>query len=371
MAILPLSWQYGNYTPDGTTPASSQGAAPAQPVNTDFSSKFNDMLAPYQDIAQKFNSPYAFLDKNSSFVGAHPRLAGMLDNGLLSAAMVPGPQGPEGVGGGISRALQGPLGASQFTRNRALQSAMLPYQMLEPRLKAEDTLAQIDLRNQQGQHQIGMDNFYKARVEHYNTMEDQGQQKIDLTEDLNNARIDKLGKDPVSGLRSGAGGFVGQMVAKANPKNAGESDDAYAGRLLNEYVNAQQKIAGGGAAARTRAEQADPHQYAANKDFLDKQFTIAKGALPKPAEDDATWHSKKENLFASIDNKDAYNDYVTSIANKRQQFNNNWSTYHKSGVWQKGVGFDEYIAHPEQYDTYSPSTPQGNAPPSGKVKAPF
>src|SRR5260221_3280298 len=113
------------------------------PWDTDFSKQLDTMLAPYREQATQFNSPYATMGQNSWLAQNHPHLGGIADNAFLTAAMTPGPQGPEGVGGGISRTFQGLLGAQQFRRDRALQAAMLPYQMLQPRLQAEHTMAQI------------------------------------------------------------------------------------------------------------------------------------------------------------------------------------------------------------------------------------
>jgi len=142
--------------------------------NQDFSSQLDTMLAPYQSAMQRLQQPYPMLGRMGGSLGQnHPLLAGALNQGLEAAAFTPGPQGPEGVGGGISRALQGVLGASQFDRQRMLQSAMLPYQMLQPRLQAEDTLAQIKERGQQG-------DYLAAHAKYLGEMTDLKGQDLDI-----------------------------------------------------------------------------------------------------------------------------------------------------------------------------------------------
>jgi hypothetical protein len=105
--------------------------------------QFNTMLAPYQAMAQRLNQPYPMLGGSGGVLARHPLLARTLNEGMLAGAFVPPPQGPEGAGAGISRALQGILGADQFERQRMIQTAMLPYQMMMPRLQAQDIMSQI------------------------------------------------------------------------------------------------------------------------------------------------------------------------------------------------------------------------------------
>jgi hypothetical protein len=116
---------------------------------SEYEARLQQMMSPYQDMANKvYGSPYAMIGKENGFLAQHlGSAAGPVDNALLAGAMTPEARGPEGVGGGISRALQGVLGANQYQRNRAMQAAMLPYQLIEPKLKALDTMAQIDQRS--------------------------------------------------------------------------------------------------------------------------------------------------------------------------------------------------------------------------------
>src|SRR5277367_707639 len=88
--------------------------------NSDYSGQLNEMLAPYQKMSQTLASPYATMSPDSWLAQNHPMAAGMLDNAFLNAAMTPGPRGPEGVGGGIARTMQGLVGAQQYRRQQAL-----------------------------------------------------------------------------------------------------------------------------------------------------------------------------------------------------------------------------------------------------------
>jgi hypothetical protein len=137
----------------------------------DYEARLQQMMSPYQDMANKvYGSPYAMIGKENGFLAQHlGSAAGPVDNALLAGAMTPEARGPEGVGGGISRALQGVLGANQYQRNRAMQAAMLPYQLMEPKLKALDTMAQIDQRgaamvraDAYSQHILDQENRWQA-----------------------------------------------------------------------------------------------------------------------------------------------------------------------------------------------------------------
>src|SRR6266850_6545816 len=137
--------------------------------NQDFSSQLDTMLAPYQSAMQRLQQPYPMLGRMGGSLGQnHPLLAGALNQGLEAAAFTPGPQGPEGVGGGISRALQGVLGASQFDRQRMMQSAMLPYQMLQPRLQAQKEIAETEM--------------WKSHAQRYNDQTDIQRQQLDINQ---------------------------------------------------------------------------------------------------------------------------------------------------------------------------------------------
>src|SRR5208282_575951 len=135
----------------------------------DYSSQLNSMLAPYQSAVQRLQTPYPMLGgTGGQFASDHPLLAGSLNRGMMNMAFTPGPQGPEGVGGGISRAMQGVLGANQYQRQQMLQSAMLPYQMLQPRLQAMDTMAQIGSRQSEIPYRHAMEQRAMAQSDLYN-----------------------------------------------------------------------------------------------------------------------------------------------------------------------------------------------------------
>src|SRR6266403_3394097 len=123
----------------GTMPSNRLQAPQSQQggYNQDFSGQLNDMLAPYQQMAQKMQSPYATMSPNSWLARNHPQAAGMLDNAFLTMGSIPSPQGPEGVGGGISRMMQGLMGARQYRGQRRRQNRMRPSQMRMPQLQAK------------------------------------------------------------------------------------------------------------------------------------------------------------------------------------------------------------------------------------------
>src|SRR5258708_25263521 len=137
----------------------------------DYREQLNQLVAPYQKAASEMYSPYATMGAHSWLAQNHPAIAGHLDNAFLAAAMTPEARGTEGVGGGISRTFQGVLGAQQYRRQQMMQQSMLPYQMLEPRLKAEDTMAQIGQRAGMTQHYKDEGDFYRGRLKHYEDIE--------------------------------------------------------------------------------------------------------------------------------------------------------------------------------------------------------
>src|ERR1700676_246409 len=136
----------------------------------DFSGQLNEMLAPYQQVAQKFSSPYATMNQNSWLAKNHPQVAGILDNAFLTAGMTPQAQGPEGAGGGIARTMQGLIGGQQFQRQRLMQQAMLPYQMMQPMLQAADTMSQIGERQAMVPFRIDQEKYMQSRDENYQSL---------------------------------------------------------------------------------------------------------------------------------------------------------------------------------------------------------
>src|SRR5690348_5666287 len=138
-----------------------------------FDSTYEDLIAPYQQEVDKLRSPYATMSANSWLAKKHPLVASYLDNAFLTAAMTPGPRGPEGAGGAISRTFQGLMGAQQFQHQKQLEDLMLPLQLAQSRLQAEHTLAQIN------QEQAYAD-YLKQHGQYLGQEADINQQKADI-----------------------------------------------------------------------------------------------------------------------------------------------------------------------------------------------
>src|SRR5258708_1348762 len=186
---------------------------------------FNTLIAPYQSAIQRLQTPYAVLGRGlptpqlPGFLQHIPRIGGFsqninerlqsaapgvnarLDNAFLAAGLTPGPQGPEGVGGGISRTFQGLIGANQFRMQRAMQMAMMPYQMMMPRLQAEDVLSQIGERREMVPYRKAMEERAMAQSDYYTRRAG----AMDQMKALTGSRVDDEGKewrdifDPIAG----------------------------------------------------------------------------------------------------------------------------------------------------------------------------
>jgi len=198
-----------------------QGQAP---WSGDYSARLNEMLAPYQQMAQQFQSPYATMRPNSWIAQNHPQLAQKLDNAFLTMGMTPDSQGPEGVGGGISRTMQGLIGAQQFHRQQMMQNAMLPYQMMMPQLQAQDMVAQMDARRatamrEQDYHEMITDRYGPAGLQaQRNAME---QQKIEAF--LNPSMLDHRRALAKAGLPANAD------ISNVHPEKLELYNQAYQG----------------------------------------------------------------------------------------------------------------------------------------------
>ena len=137
--------------------------AQQNPWQQDFTPQLGQILAPYQQLAQKISSPYATMPSNSWLGQNHPQAAGILDNAMLTMGMTPQAEHPEGAGGGIARTMQGLIGAQQYNRQRMVQQAMLPYQMAMGQLQAQDLASQIPMRySEAARNRAWMENITNA-----------------------------------------------------------------------------------------------------------------------------------------------------------------------------------------------------------------
>src|SRR5882757_5404584 len=121
--------------------------APSNVVRTLGMPNMDEQMGHYQDLDNRLISPYNIVGRNSWLAQNHPNIAGVVDRIGTVAALTPGPRGPEGVGGGISRTFEGLMGAGQLERQKAMQAATLPYQLMMPQLQMQNIQSEIAYRN--------------------------------------------------------------------------------------------------------------------------------------------------------------------------------------------------------------------------------
>lgn len=352
----------------------------------DYSGQLDQMLAPYRQQAAQLTSPYATMRPDSWLAQNHPAVAGRLDNAFLNAAMTPGAERPEGFGGGLSRTFQGLLGANQYRRQQAMMQAMLPYQMLEPRLKAEDTLAQIQQRGQQAQYERQRGEWYEKRI---------GQ--MDQSKALAGPpRTDDKGGnwdrifDPTTGrvrdFNAESQKFADELPANERPsflnerKKQAEGSKTEVERMVDREEQAQvlggkapfsaeqrnakimdysARMVGASTGARKGAEQ----PFEQTKSLVANERNRAYQSLPKPQNEIdflMNWGMSsrlKQQYGTKTD--EAYDKYTEGLKSDRQQLDKDLSAYERSKAPNKGVGFEEYKANPK---LYSDEQPASNAP---------
>jgi len=264
----------------------------------DFSAELDTMLSPYQSAVQKLQRPYPMLGGLGDRLGVnHPLLAGALDRGLMNVAFTPEPQGPEGAGGGISRALQGVLGASQYQRQQAMMAAMLPYQMLEPRLKAEDTLAQIAERRSEIPYRRAMGERAEAQSEYYTKRAAALDSARAVTGDKRVADDGTVWHgimDPEKGYRYQnpvTQKFADELPADQQPSFEQERKSASAARMNEDYTLAgiQRRMSQGDPAAT-----ADYHRYVAAQTGLAGGRAGAVKGADQPFVDEAAMIAREQ-----------------------------------------------------------------------------
>lgn len=344
--------------------------------NQDFSSQLQTMLAPYQSAVQKLQRPYPMLGGFGERLAAnHPLLASGLNEGMMAAAFTPGPSGPEGAGGGISRAMQGIVGADQYERQRAMMAAMLPYQMLEPRLKAEDTLAQINERRSMAPYRAAMEKRAESQSDYYDRRAEAMDSAKAVTGDKRVADDGTVWHgimDPVKGYRYQNPvnqKYADELPADQQPTFEEEKKSASAARLNENYTNAgiirrmaagdpsaqndynrsiamQSGIAGGRAGAVKTADQP----------FVDESAMIAREQktkyddLPltdpknKTMEDLASLPGMENDPMVSQYNQKKQ-AYQKQVASRNQEFEH----YASSTAPSQGVTRAEWSANKEKY----------------------
>jgi hypothetical protein len=368
----------------------------------DFSGQLNNMLAPYQQMAQRMNpqvaqqlqNPYATMKPNGWLQQNHPQIAGVLDNAFLTMGMTPAAQGPEGAGGGIARTMQGLIGAQQYNRQRMMQSAMLPYQMAQQGLGALDTISQIGERQAMVPFRQAQERRYDAQSDMYYNRMAQGDRSKALT---GPPQVDDKGQswdrtfDPISGTTrlysptlqkhadelpadqqpaftkeernqrmSTPGGLLGEVYSMMDSPDPAVRTQ---GALLHQrYINDQAQIAGGraGAVQTVTQPQKDTDTFVKNE-----RATALAGLSPTMNARD--W--QQANITNPNTYKDgAYDKYVKTQSALKQQTMTDLDKYEKSSAPRQGINFQAYMQNREQYDGSAPNpapptTPSANEKP--------
>jgi hypothetical protein len=383
---------------------SSPQGQPGQGGN--FSGQLNDMLAPYQSLAKQVYNPYATMSQNSWLVRNHPQAAGMLDNAFLTMGMTPEAQGPEGVGGGISRAMQGLMGGQQFRRQQVLQSAMLPYEMAGRQLQMQDVASQINERNAMIPYRMAQEDYMMKRGNAYEARADEQARHNMRMEDeaANTAKTESALEDRYAKRVSGITdlsqadpqqlesymGAIGKFRALKQPSGLGSYEEQienmrrHPGNAPEDMAIRQEgeqrwkdhlDVIGLAAGSRLRGEE--PTQT--TKSFTDSQQKIYEGMLPK-AKPQGDWEVTKDNPYAmyhSIPGMEntlgyaavqkqeqaAYADYKKKQEASNPQLGTLWGAYMQTPggkiARQNGVPFTTFAQNPQQY-----------APPSNLSKDP-
>lgn len=353
-------------------------------------SQLNDLIAPYQRVASQVSSPYATIGRNSWLANKHPLVAQALDNAFLTAAMTPGPRGPEGAGEGISRTFQGLLGAQQYRHQKMLEDMMLPFQMAMPRLQAEHTLAQI-------QQSGAYSDYLRQHGEYLSDMADVNQQKADIAQQrADQAKYGKQMNDPEErfaynsvfkkyGVDSVDKLSLEQLQeAQGIYQNAKRQTRMHTGSLTQGDIIAMQmsddpdikakgeqaakiwsSMYGMAAGARTGGSESAPHPYSEQKSFLQSERQRVYGKI-SPTLSYKDWSAQfGDKLLGEIPgdtpqgamtgptpNQQKYQEYLDKAKLERQKTDFNWAQYERWAAQNPGKGYEE--------------SPWGSHPPSSK-----
>lgn len=371
----------------------------------------NNMMAPAQDIVRQFQRPYAMIgngmpapqlpgflshipflgghvdDINESMRNAAPSINMGLDNALLSAAMVPEARGPEGVGGGISRALQGVLGANQFRRQQAISNAMMPYQMMMPQIDMMDKLSQMKERNAQSAYMQKHGDYLDSMIDtrnHQKTVQgsktsDDGSEWQEIFDPVSgNVRL----KNPVSGKYADElgtddqpkfenqkkaariqanGGFEGDLVRRLT--DADPAIRTQAEKERDAYTSLESKKAYNSGAQHTAGSQGADHTYDEAKDFRDSER--------KHMYDDIVPLSQKQGDMAEklagvlpnggkgVKSVDDWRSAQQNYANQRSARDQQFADYENSGAWKNKTSFKKWQQNGSNASGPDSSNPSG------------
>lgn len=376
---------------------------------------YNDQLNAAQQTVRTFNRPYAMLGngfgqphlpgflQHIPFIGQKvedglenlnmDRVNSGLNNALLAGALTPEAHGPEGAGGGITRALQGVLGVDQYNRQRSMQQAMLPYQMMMPRLQAENMASEIDYRKKQGAYDESRSNWYDKRLEGADNPKMIGQSHTDDSgrvwhevQDPNNKTRPERLFDPIGGKYAdelgpneqpsfknnekqqrvaGNGGYEGDLIKRINSTDPQVRLQAQAEKSTYEDLEKNKSYNSG--YNREKGAQDAPHADSDKRDFIKQQTNpaIAYRDIQKPAVDKNMEEFSADPSFAKEPDVIAYkkgkDDYTKSVQQRDQEIGK-WS---QSDAPSRGIDFWSWkqnggasaAAAPQQSSTPSSSTP--------------
>jgi hypothetical protein len=201
---------------------------------------------------------------DGSFLGDHPLIRSMISGGIMGGAFTQPSRTP---GEAISNIAQGILGGQNFTRERALQQFMAPFNVA-------NTLSEVQGRQGQLDYLHGLGKFYGSRADNqrqvlathqtvdgkmFNVMES-GE-----TEWIKDPNGNILVGPPTPSQRPAAGqhpgGLAGQIVESmigpppADPTQAPE----WGQRAAQIYAHLQGQSAGARTSGEQSAHEADPH----------------------------------------------------------------------------------------------------------------
>jgi hypothetical protein len=325
-----------------------------------------------QSAIQAQQSPYVTMGAHGWLQDNHPKLAGVLDNAFLAAAMTPGPRGPEGAGGGISRTFEGLMGARQAHMQHDISQATLPLQ----------------LSQQQLGFQKGIMDLYKtgAEIQHYHDQGEYWKEQAQTNKDWREGRLGQLGNSTGNVIVDDKGepwsqGKAGQGLVYAgnNPNidasyqptftkhgksaqaannlwshiqtltdpNAPPDAKAQAQQGISIYTGAQAAVAGGRKAATDKA--GEPQQTA--NDFLKSEKDRVAASLGKRPSESEQKDFLQDYYLKHMNDAGFDSSKVPSLESRQKDFDQKaaqtktrLSRYVQSNDWRKGRQFD-----PDQY----------------------
>lgn len=359
--------------PNTTTPASTYA-----PQN--YQAQLQAMMAPYQQIAQRYSQPFNAFQPGSLLGRLIPQGAqGALSNGILTGSMVP--QG-QTIGQNISGVLGAVVGAQQFDRQRQMQGAMLPYEMLEPQLKLQDTLAQmqerqseIPYRQAMEQRAMAQSDWYSKRVQEPNAAELQMRVAMGVVapKDPNNptpsewgqiqTELDKQRQRATPPHEQLGGSAYAMAWSAAHPPTTG---GVYSPKEAQQYMGDMQKYQTQLAGGRTTAEQSAKQSQV----DVDNEVKLAEteNMIPKPLTSSQFAEQNKFNPKYLQDPNGLFQSYINQAVPQYNQqkasYDSKVSQYRDAARKDPNLRWHDYLqqsASPSSTGA-SPSAPSNRPP---------